>query len=217
MTKQEKPRFTFDPKEHKYYFDGVWVPNTSWLLQKYGISDMSGIPLRRLAEKREIGIAVHKATEYIDEGKFPTSELPQEIKPYVDAYMKFREVTGFEPRFSEIPLYSAAWNFATTLDRQGKFVWENKEIEAIIDLKCTWSIYDSVGPQIASHKIAFEENHHDIKIDKRFALQLKENGNYEVHLLDDPNDRNVFLSCVNIHNWRVKHGLFKAEEIDNGK
>ena len=205
------PKLTFDHDKHLYFYDGVIVPNTTRLLQDYGLIDFSHVPLARLNYKRDLGTAVHYACFLLDENNLDESTLHPEIVPYVNAYKKFMEITGFEPRFSELKLYSKKWRFATTLDRQGPFEWERKEQESVIELKCTWEMYPSTGPQTASHKIVVEENFPEIKIKKRFGLQLKENGNYEIHPLTDPQDENTFLACVVLHHWRERNGLIRPE------
>jgi hypothetical protein len=157
-----------------------------------------------LKYKQGLGIAVHYACDLLDDCNLDESTLHPDIVPFVNAYKKFREVTGFEPRYSELRMYSKKYKFAGTLDKQGPFEWCGKELESIIDLKCVWSMYPSTGPQTEGYKILFEENH-DIKIKGRFGLQLKPTGHYEIFPFKDLTDKTTFLSCLQLHNWRNKH------------
>lgn len=202
---------TFVEDTHRYYYDNQRVPNVTSLLSEYGLTDFSMVPEARLEYKRVLGIAVHLATHLLDERRLDEDSLDIRIRPFVDAYRKFREVTGFDPRHSELKLFSRVWRFAGTLDRQGLFEWKGKEIEAILDLKCTWSLYPSNGPQTAAYQLLFEENHPE-RIRGRFCVQLKETGNYEVLQYADPSDKNVFLSCIALHQFKEKHKLLNKEE-----
>lgn len=202
------PKFTFDEKTHRYFYDGQRIPNVTSLLQDYGLIDLSMVPPDRLEYKRQLGIAVHYATHLLDEHNLDESSLNPVIVPYVDAYRKFLEISGFEPKHSELKLFSKRWRFAGTLDRQGLLEYKGKLLEVIIDLKCTWEMYPSTGPQSAAYQILFEENF-GTKIKGRFGLQLKENGNYELYLYADPSDAQTFLSCLRLHHWRQEKGLIK--------
>ena len=196
--------FSFDAEKHIYTLNGEAIPSVTQLLQEFALYDLSMIPRDRLKYKQGLGTAVHLACEYLDDCCLDESTLHPDIVPYVEAYKKFREVTGFEPRHSELRMCSKKWRFAGTLDKQGPFVWKGKELESIIDLKCVWEMYPSTGPQTEGYKILFEETE-KIKIKGRFALQLKPSGNYDIHPFIDPQDNTTFLSCLHLHYWRKKH------------
>ena len=198
------PDFTFDQENHEYRVNGEVVPNVTRLLQEFALCDLSRVPKDRLEYKRVLGTAVHVACDYLDNGILDEESLHDEIIPYVKAYKKFREITGFEPSHTELRMYSKKWRFAGTLDKQGLFEYGGREIESIIDLKCVWEMYPSTGPQTEGYKILFEENH-KTKIKGRFGLQLKPSGNYEVIPFGDKTDNTTFLSCLHLHYWRKKH------------
>ena len=205
------PNLTFDPEKHHYFYQGLRVPNVTSLLKDYGLIDFTGVPEDRLEYKSALGSAVHYAAFLFDQGNLDEESLHPDIVPYFQGYKKFREITGFEPRYSELKLYSKKWRFAGTLDLQGPFEWKEQEVESIIDIKCSWELYPSNGPQIAAYKLAFEEMFRSIKIKARFVLQLKPNGNYEVDLCKDADDQTTFLSALHLHHWKIRKGILKEE------
>lgn len=208
------PSFDFDPEKHIYTVKGEVIPSVTQLLQEFALSDLSRIPADRLEYKRILGTAVHIACQYLDDCRLDESSLHPEIIPYVNAYKKFREITGFEPRHSELKMFSKKWKFAGTLDKQGLFEWGGKSIESIIDLKCVWQVYPSTGPQTEGYKILFEENF-KTKIKGRFGLQLKPTGHYEVIPFQDKQDNTTFLSCLHLHYWRKTHNQKGEVKHDN--
>lgn len=200
---------TRDNESHQYYFDGRKVSNVTRLLQDYGIIDLSGIPPKRLDFKRILGTAVDYAIHLLNERKLDEESLDPRIVPYVNAYRKFCEITGFEATHSKQMLYSKVWGFAGELDAVGSFTWKGKLYKCpIVDWKCLWQMYYSCGPQTAAYQILYEENFKE-KVDGRFGIQLKPNGNFEVYPYTKQSDRNVFLSCVTIENVRRANGLLR--------
>ncbi len=194
------PLFKFDPEQHQYTYAGIVEPSVTQLLQEFGIVDYSGVPKARLEYKRVLGVAVHRACHLLDECNLDEEKLSKPLVPYVEAYKKFCEISGFEARseFTEVSLRSKKWRFCGTPDRQGLLITTLGGEEAIVDLKCTWKLYNAVGPQLSGYKLLVEENY-GIKIRKRFGLQLKPTGNYELQEFKDPTDLNDFLACVSLH------------------
>jgi hypothetical protein len=204
------PKIELDDK-HIYRVDGREVPANTRILEDQGLIDLDGIPRDRLAYKSALGTAVHYAIHLHETHNLDEKSLHPEIAQYFQAYKKFSEVFKFEPRHTELMLYSKIWGFCTTLDLQGPFVWNKKEIEAILEIKCSWNMRAANAIQTAAQQIAFEENYPDIKIRGRFGLQLKGTGNYDVFEYNNPRDKNTFLSALTCHRWRIDNGLINKE------
>ena len=66
MTSATAERFTFDPIEHIYRFDGQRVPSVTQILEP--LIDYSGVPNGVLQYAADRGTAVHLATEFYDDG-----------------------------------------------------------------------------------------------------------------------------------------------------
>lgn len=201
----------FDHGEHIYYHAKTQVPSPTMLFSEEELCDLSDVPEDRLVWKAGLGKAVHFACHLLDINDL--GAIDDQIKPYLEAYKKFKADTGFIPAYSEQILYSKKWRYATTLDRQGFFSWKGKSGESIIELKCTASMFPTVGPQTASHQIAFEEVA-GIKIKYRYAVQLLKTADYKVHEYSDPQDHTTFLSALHLHHWKVKHRIIKPRRME---
>ena len=210
--------FKFDPERHVYTYRGIPEPSVTQLLNQFKLSDFSMVPASRLKYKQILGTAVDYACQLVDELTLDESKLSEPLIPYVDAYKKFCEITGFESRqhFTNTPLRSAKWRFCGSPDRQGLLATKLGDQESIIDLKCTWKMYKSVGPQLQGYKILIEENY-PVKIKKLYGLQLKGTGNYELVEYADKTDLNDFLACVHLH-WQLrnKYNYTQKEGEDYG-
>jgi len=205
------PLFKFDFEKHEYSYAGIVEPSVTQLLQEFGLIDYSAVPRSHLNFKRDLGIGVHYACELLDHHNLDEENLDPRIKPYVDAYKKFCEFTGFEVNsdLTEAKLRSAKWRFCGSPDRQGLHTTSLGSEQVIIDLKATWKMYRCVGPQLRGYKILIEENF-KIKIKKVFGLLLSGTGHYDLVPFDDKTDENDFLACVSLH-WAKKNKYRKGE------
>lgn len=200
-----------DRETHVYSVDGKNPPANTKILEDQGLINLDGIPKNRLERKSALGTAVHYCIHLHETNNLDESSVHPEILPYFNAYKKFCEVYRFEPRFTELPLYSKKWGFCTTLDLQGPFNYCGKENESIIELKCTWNMREANAIQTAAQHIAFDENYPDIKNKRRFGLKLNPNQNFDIYLYDNPRDREIFLGALVVYKWREQHGLLKKE------
>lgn len=204
-------KIDFDIENHIYRVNGRVIPNNTSILDDQGVSDISGIPEERLKYKSALGLAVHYCIHLHESGNLDEDSIDPRIAPYFSAYKKFCEVNRFEPRHTELMLYSAKWQFCTTIDLQGPLTLGGVESESLIEIKNVWAMQPSCAIQTAAQQIAFEENH-DIKIKKRYGLQLKPSGNYELIPYTDPNDKQIFLAALTVYKWREQHGLVKKKD-----
>lgn len=197
-------KFEFDQKTHTYRLEGKIIPNVTSLIQEGGLLDFSNVPKDRLEYKKVLGLAVDYACDLWERDNLDETSIDHRIKPYFEAYRKFRELSGFEPDLEkcQVPLYSKKWKFAGTNDLLGSL--DGKTV--IIDRKCTWAVYPAGGPQTYAYKILAEENYKGIKISKRFALKLNPVGNFDdlkEHEFKDPNDEQDFKACLWLHHQKI--------------
>lgn len=207
-------RFQFDPANHIGRLDGVVWPSVTQLLKQNNLINFDGIPKAVLSAKSLLGTRVHHATGLIDDCELDEDHFNanfQECVPYLEAYRKFRVIENFESGAKLGRLVSLLWQFHGELDEHGFHVGNFGNEPTIIDYKCTWTMYPATGPQLSAYEILLLENF-GIKIKKRFGLQLKPNGNYELYPYADPTDRDDFLACVHLH-WkrRNKYKTLKGE------
>lgn len=191
------PELLFDEATHTYRVDGVVVPSVTQILAP--LNDFSMVSPADLEYARQLGTAVHKATELYDAGDLDESTVPEVVQPYLDAWIRLRRELPFEILGMEKRVYHPAHRYCGTYDRLVKFD----------DRRCMWDIktgdlYPSYGPQTAAYKNA-EEKQSGKRIEGRHTIQLRDDGTYRIHEMKDPEDWAVFLSCLTLHNFRNKH------------
>src|SRR3972149_6573637 len=119
----------------------------------------------------ERGKAIHLVTEFYDRGTLDESTVDHQIFPYLDAYVKFRQDTGFQPIWIEHSFHHRIYLYAGKIDRIG----ELNAHRVIVDLKSgAKSEVDEL--QGAAYFELCKIN--NIVIDKIFDLYLKDNGSY---------------------------------------
>lgn len=193
---------TFDPVEHRYTIGDRVLPSVTQITGT--IASLAGIPAAVLEAKRDLGTAVHLATQYYDEGDLDRDSLPTEVLPYLDAYIRFREETGFTPTHIEQRVHHLAFGYAGTFDRIGTFDHLKRvhaRAECLVDLKATYRIAPVYGIQTALYAAAAMP---DRKL-LRFALQLKPDRTYRLKEFLDPSDLSVGLAALTVHNWKARH------------
>lgn len=200
---------SFDPEKHLYKWNDEEVPSVTQLLNEFCLIDFSGVPRETLEYKRALGVAVHYAIQLHANDDLDESSLHKDIVPYFEAYKRFREVTGFESVCNEARLYSKKWRFAGTLDELGLEICQMGNVPCLIDYKCTWKLYRSVGPQLEGYRMLVHESLKELnlpknfKIKKVYGLQLKPTGHYNLEEFNDPNYKQDFLACLWLH-WRKR-------------
>src|SRR5207248_265963 len=89
--------------------------------------------------KRDVGRAAHVATHYFDEGTLDPRSVDPRVDGYLQAWIDFRESTGFVPVLLETPLHHPGLLFAGTIDRAGffsKFDGCDPRQLFTVDIKC---------------------------------------------------------------------------------
>ncbi len=189
----------FDEGTHTYWLGEQRIPGVTSVLEL--VSGYEGVPEHVLDAAAERGRAVHLATEFYDEGDLDEDALHESLRPYVDAWKRFRLETGFEVTHSETLVYSQRHRYAGTLDRIG--ILHAKR--TLLDIKTTVVMMPATALQTAAYKTAFESQHPDEPIEQRVSVQLRADGTYRLHRYDDPTDFAVFLSALNVHNWKQRN------------
>lgn len=189
----------FDPVEHRYSVDGQTIPSVTQLLAPLYAEIFARIPREVLERKRAIGVAVHAATELIDEGALDESSIDEEIAGYLCAYEAFLLDESPCWTMSETRLWHPGLRFAGTLDRAGFIRGE----PSIVDIKTVSELHAAVGLQLAGYDLLSADG---LERPFRYALQLKPDGTYRLEPFTDPDDGRVFLSLLTTYHWRMKHG-----------
>lgn len=187
---------SFDPSAHRYTLDGRVLPSVTQILEPY--EDWSGINPEVLAAAMERGTRVHAAAELMLDGFIGPHDSGDDIAPYLVQFDRFLAESGFVPELSEARVYSTKLGYAGTLDLYGMF---GKRTCTLVDIK-TGSVPRTAGPQTAAYARALKETKgYSTKF--RYALLLRPEG-YKLVPLADPNDDQVFLAAITMHNWSNK-------------
>ncbi len=190
----------FNEERHEYRVNGVIVPSVTQVLQSVGLPDLSGVPAELLEWKAGLGTAVHKATELDDLNDLDEESLDPTIKPYLEAYRKFKRESGFIPTKIEERIYSKKFGYAGTFDRFGTFL--DRYTPVLIDFKTGITDPLIVGPQTAAYQEAINEPTRSKGRFWRYALKLNKDATYRLIRLDNKMDFQIFLNALNLYKWR---------------
>ena len=179
-----------------YVIDGVRLPSVTEILDLAGLVDWSMVPAGVLDEARKRGGDVHEWLELVDFGYLQGDEPPEAIAGFVNAYLRFKNESGFAPELVEHVVVSRTHRYAGTLDRTGKLNGKR----ALIDLKSGATIVPSMALQTAGYALCLDELH------ERYTLQLRPDGSYRLARHRDRSDAHDFLAATRIAHWQLRHG-----------
>lgn len=180
---------TFDPEAHVYRLDGRLVPGVTRVLQDEGLVDASHFT----EYSRDRGTKAHRAIELYDAEDLAEEDLDPVLRPYLEAWRRFKAEAGVTIEASEVRLSSETYRFAGTIDKIGS-VGGNP---AIIDIKTAARVESWWAIQLAGYHILVNE-----PARKRYAVQLGADGGYRLHQFKERSDREVFLAALTVHNWK---------------
>src|SRR3990167_2909437 len=153
MSGHRKMSLTFEPRAHRYFWNGKQVPNVTTVLAP--LTDYSKIHYAVLDRARQEGEHMHRMVELFIHDDLDEGALPAWLKPRLAAYQKFLTDTGFSCEASEHLVYHIAHEYAGRLDLIGTM---NGDI-SVIDIKR--SLF--AGPAIALQLAAYQEAENDAR------------------------------------------------------
>lgn len=186
---------TFDEAAHAYHVAGVRWPSVTQVLDP--LLELDGIPWGILAAAAAFGQHVHQACHLFNLGRLDWHRLDPALMPYVSAWQRFLTETGCVVVASEMRVAHRRLRYAGTLDTIG-LIRGHREL---VDIKSTAAIPRTVGPQTAAYAEAAGEP----RIRRR-VVQLRDDGTYRSESLKSSADWHLFLSALNIHQWRAARG-----------
>ena len=198
---------TFREDDHSYFLDGVRIPSVTQVLKGAGLIDYSGLlnmpdGYKRLQAAQRFGTAVHKACELYDLDNLDEQSLDPALRPYLDGWIKFLDESDFVIENIEMMVCSVKYRFAGKLDRSG-LLYDKR---TILDIKSSFEIMPANHIQNGGYTIAYNEGKQvKDKVYQRAVVQLRGDGTYKIELSKDPNDLNIFLSALTIHNFKEAH------------
>jgi len=188
----------FEEDGHVYSYGGKVIPSVTQILDP--IKGYDGIPEHIMRTASERGTEVHRITELYDYGTLV--DYDRDLAGYLDAWIAFLALTGFEMLVSEARMFDETLGYAGTVDRIGTCNKKN----ILLDIKTTYKFMPSVGPQTAAYQRLWDAKQPGEKINERWSVRLMPDGKFERKILKSPSDFNVFNSCLNIWRWRESNG-----------
>lgn len=190
-----------------YTLNGVRLPSVSDVLRISGISDWSHVDPGILAAAAARGTAVHKCCEAIERETVDWAGIEPSHLPYIDAFMAFMDITGWESDLMEEPLCSETLLVAGTPDRRGCFTkWEGTP-RAVLDLK-TGAPQPAHSIQLAGYKRLMPPEDPPLK---RYGLYLSRDGSYQLKEYAGATDEKIFAAAVALTHWKLRNGLAEIE------
>jgi hypothetical protein len=179
----------FDAEQHRYFLGDRELPSVTAVLGL--LERFEGVPAATLEAAREFGVHVHLACDLDNRGLLDEASLDPALAPYLVGWRKYRAESGIALLGSEVRLYDERLGYAGTCDVVGELNGQR----AVIDIK-SGAVPRTVGAQTAAYA-------HALGVRRRYCVQLLPND-YRATALKDPADWSVFVSCLNILNWRTR-------------
>ena len=174
------------------------LPSVTEILKSVGLIETTFYT----EEARRRGSAVHSACEYWDQGDLDEDSVDPAIAGYLQSYIKFRQVSGFQdPEWIEMPLMSKCGSYAGTPDR---VLISRPRI--LLDIK--------TGPHQYWHKwqgALYLNMLDDPYSFSRFGIYLKPNGNlprvHEFPKKEYAADLAIGLAAVTIYHAKLQNRI----------
>jgi hypothetical protein len=199
----------FDEAKHIYRnAAGVIRPSTTQVFSVLGLNDFDGVPADVLEWKRNYGIAVHRAIEFLVAGDLDWDSLDDAIIPAVTGLEQ--KLKGLQFKFEaaeEMKVHSLfGMEYGLTVDLRGTIVHQGKERKAVIDLKSGVKFSPTWRWQLGGYTTA--QN----KVDGGWmgvVLQFSKEGEVHPHYIDLIPAQREFQILLAAANLKLNAGLAK--------
>jgi hypothetical protein len=188
----------FDPVAHRYTLRDQFVPNVTHILMATGVTDdLSRLPNQAAVQrKRDIGTALHADSHAYDDGQLRLSDVHEEVRPYMDAWLECRATHDLVPLTRERCVFDPTYWYAGTLD--GVFLAQRRGINVLADFCVGDSEAAAKRYQMAAYQRAYQLEHPDVVIHERWAIEL------------DPSKKRVPYRVLPYLDYEHDHGIWKA-------
>lgn len=186
-------KIDFDEATHTYRVNGVVMPSVTTILDQ--LQDWWRIDVDVLERAKQIGNAVHRATELDDKGTLVEESVDPIVAPYLEGWRKFK--AHFMPEMESIEeiVYNPL-GFCGTPDRVARI----KQNRTLLDIKSGSVVSPTWGLQTAAYRNSIIPFPAD-----RAVVHLMGDGTYRYIPQTDSTDWPTFLAALSLFNWRKKH------------
>jgi hypothetical protein len=193
----------FYPESHAYYTPpgregGRRIPSVTQILRAVGVSeDFDAIERSRpgvVTFARDLGTAVHADAHAYDDADLDHETVDPRVRPYLDAWIAWRDNYNAVPLHRERRVYHAAHQYCGTLD--GIFDIGGQIV--LVDVKTGDPLAAGAAYQTAAYEAAHQAEYPDLRIHERWSVQLTpENGvPYRITRYQDWTDFRKFQAFV---------------------
>lgn len=203
------PGGSFDEGGHIYRDGrGKRVLSVTQVFQMLGLIDYGRVKQEVLERKSAIGVAVHKAVEYLAEKTLDWDTVADVAMPYVVAAEEWMQGMRFESLEREAQgIHSVnGMSFGWMYDHRGRMVFRGREREVILDLKTCDRESPTWGLQTAAYALAAPK----LPAGQRYlrvVLQVKPDSTMKTFYYDDFHDEQTFLYMLYCAIWKQNHGM----------
>lgn len=167
----------FYPESHEYYTPpgregGRLIPSVTQILRAVRVSeDFDAIERARpgvVTFARDLGTAVHADAHAFDDQDLDVATVDPRVRPYLDAWIAWRENYGAVPLQRERRLYHPLHGYCGTLD--GIFDIGGKTV--LVDIKTGDPESAGARFQTAAYQAAYSAEYPEVPITERWSVQL---------------------------------------------
>lgn len=199
----------FDSTAHEYFLDGPKVPSCTTVLRDSGLIRLDGIPSFILEAALKRGTAVHELVHYLNENDLDWASVDDAYRPYLDAWVAFREQRELRIDLCEYRIASKKHRVAGTLDCLGcldgdgalidyktgnpEDVAADLQTAGYVGMATEWAQTD---PVLAAALARYPRL-------RRFSVRLRRDGTFRVTEYTDVRDYSRFLTLTAA--WHIRN------------
>lgn len=192
-----------------YTIDGERWPSVTEVLDAVSLCDYSAVPIENMLNAGRRGEAIHCWIDLYETGHLSPGAFPdEEIEPYIDAYHRFVDETGFEIEETEKVVVCRTHRYVGTLDLLGRYTkGRYKGWRGLVDLKAAASIFPWVRLQIMGYTMALQEMEGSATSGIiRASVQLRADRTYRLApYVEDAMDVHDWAAAVRLTHWKIRH------------
>lgn len=167
----------FHEDDHSYWTPpgrtgGRQIPSVTQIIKAVRVSeDFDAIEAMRpgvITARRDLGSAVHIDAHSYDDEDLDLDTVDDRVRPYLDAWIAWRENFHAEPQQRERRVYHPVYGYCGTLD--GIFTIGGKNV--LIDLKTGSPESAGAHLQTSAYQAAYAAEHPDTPIHERWSVEL---------------------------------------------
>lgn len=206
------PGGSFDPMGHLYKDGrGKRVLSVTQVFTALGLVNYDRVNAEVLERKSQLGVAVHKAVEYLADKTLDWDTVAEPAMPYVIGADGWMRATGYQAIDSEQQgIHSInGMTYGYQYDHRGVIEHLGRQRTIILDIKTcdkespTWALQTAAYAIAAPALLAGQRY-------LRAVLQLKPDGTARAFYYEDSQDLNAFQYMLYSAIWKQNHGLLEA-------